>query len=90
MKNPGAGTPDAAELTNSQPAPYTGMEAPCTTLASSLHKNRMTRAISSGFGHCVKLAVGIAFRLAEVSMMLGRIEFTRTPVPDRRLHRKAP
>ena len=41
----------------------------------------MTRAISSGFGHFVKSAVGIAFRFASVSMMLGSIEFTRTPFP---------
>src|SRR6267154_3872898 len=53
------------------------------TLASSLHKNRMTRAMSSGFGHFEKSAVGMALRFAAVSMMLGRIEFTRTPLPFR-------
>ena len=37
--------------------------------------------MSSGFGHFAKSALGMAFRLASVSMMLGRIEFTRTPVP---------
>jgi hypothetical protein len=41
----------------------------------------MTRAMFSGFGHLEKSASGIAFRLACVSMMLGRIEFARTPVP---------
>ncbi|MBZ5512407.1 MAG: hypothetical protein LAN70_14725 [Acidobacteriia bacterium] len=30
--------------------PYTGTAAPWINLASSLHKNRITRAISSGFG----------------------------------------
>src|SRR5216684_5632772 len=51
------------------------------TLASSLHKNRMTRAMSCGFGHFEKSALGMALRFTSVSMMLGRIEFTRTPVP---------
>ena len=51
------------------------------TLASSLHKNVITRAISSGFGHFAKSAFGIAFRFAAVSMMLGSNEFTRTPLP---------
>jgi len=44
-------------------------------------QNRITRATSSGFGHFEKSAPGIACRLGSVSMMLGRIEFTRTPVP---------
>ena len=51
------------------------------TSASALHRNRMTRAIASGFGHLAKSAFGIALRLASVSMMLGKTEFTRTPVP---------
>ena len=34
-----------------QLSPYTGTTAPCTTLASSLHKNKLTCAISCGFGH---------------------------------------
>src|SRR2546429_3592424 len=51
------------------------------TLASSLHKNKMTRAMSWGFGHFEKSAFGIALRLASVSMMLGRMVFTRTPLP---------
>jgi hypothetical protein len=59
------------------------MAAPWMTLESSLHKNRMTRAISSGFGHFEKSAFGIALRFASVSMMLGRIVFTRTPLPFR-------
>ena len=37
------------------------------------------RAISSGLGHFEKSAVRIIFRLAGVSIMLGTIEFTRTP-----------
>ena len=37
--------------------------------------------MSSGFGHLAKSALGITFRFISVSMMLGRIEFTRTPVP---------
>jgi len=41
----------------------------------------MTRAMSSGFGHFAKSALGIAFRFTSVSMMLGKIEFTLTPVP---------
>src|SRR5438270_417718 len=51
------------------------------TLASSLHKNKMTRAMSSAFGHLVKSAFGMALRFGSVSMMLGRMLFTRTPVP---------
>jgi len=47
----------------------------------SLHKNKMTCARSSGFGHVEKSASGIACRFAAVSIMLGKIEFTRTPVP---------
>ena len=47
----------------------------------SLHKNKITCASSSGFGHAAKSAPGIACRFAGVSMMLGKIEFTRTPVP---------
>ncbi len=43
----------------------------------------VTLAMSSGFGHFAKSALGIAFRFASVSMMLGRTEFTRTPVPLR-------
>jgi hypothetical protein len=34
-----------------------------------------------GFGHVPNSASGIARRFAGVSMMLGRMEFTRTPVP---------
>src|SRR5713101_6589255 len=63
--------------------PYTGTAAPFMSFASSLHKNRMTRAMSSGFGHCVKSELGIALRFASVSMMLGSTELTRTPVPLR-------
>jgi hypothetical protein len=37
--------------------------------------------MSSGFGHFAKSASGIALRFAAVSMMLGKIEFARTPVP---------
>jgi hypothetical protein len=51
--------------------------------ASSLHKNRITRAMSSGFGHFVKSAFGMALRFASVSMTLGSMEFVRTPVPLR-------
>src|SRR5260370_23029153 len=65
----------------SQLFPYTGTAAPCTTAARSLHKNKITCAISSGFGHAAKSAFGIACRFTAVSMMLGRIEFTLTPVP---------
>src|SRR5260370_17864943 len=64
-----------------QLSPKTGIAAPRMTLASSLHKNRMTRAMSCGFGHFKKSAFGMALRFASVPMMLGRIEFTRTPVP---------
>jgi len=48
-------------------------------VALSLHKKRMTCAISSGFGHVAKSAFGIARLFVAVSMMLGRIEFTLTP-----------
>jgi hypothetical protein len=41
----------------------------------------MTWAMSSGFGHEAKSAFGIACRFAGVSMMLGRMELTLTPVP---------
>src|SRR6266404_4255440 len=34
-----------------QLSPYTGTAAPWISLASSLHKNKITRAMSSGFGH---------------------------------------
>ena len=59
----------------------TGGLGRAVTLASSLHKNRMTRAISSGFGHFAKSACGMALRLASVSMILGRTVFARTPLP---------
>src|SRR6266849_4515139 len=59
------------------------MAAPWMTLASSLQRNRMTRAISAGFGHLEKSAAGMALRLASVSIMLGRMEFTRMPLPFR-------
>src|SRR4030095_9235647 len=59
------------------------MDAPRITLASSLHKKRMPRAMSAGLGHFAKSALGMAFLLASVSMILGRTEFTRTPVPLR-------
>ena len=49
------------------------------TRDSSLHRKSTTRAISSGLGHFEKSAVRIIFRLAGVSIMLGTIEFTRTP-----------
>src|SRR6185436_6348563 len=59
------------------------MDAPRTTFASSLHRNRMTRAMSTGLGHFAKSALGMAFLLGSVSMILGSTEFTRTPVPLR-------
>ncbi len=43
----------------------------------------MTLAMSSGLGHLEKSALGMALRLAGVSMMLGRTELARTPVPRR-------
>jgi len=49
----------------------------------------MTRAMSSGLGQVEKSALGIAFRFAGVSMMLGKIEFTRTPVPLRSAARES-
>ena len=52
--------------------------------ASSLHRKRITFAISDGFGHFEKSAFGMAFRLASVSMMLGSTELTRTPVQPAR------
>src|SRR2546422_6535027 len=52
------------------------MAAPCTTRASSEHKKSITRAISSGFGHFEKSALGMAWRLAGVSKMLGTTELT--------------
>ena len=39
--------------------------------------------IARAFGHFAKSALGMALRFASVSMMLGRIEFARTPVPFR-------
>src|SRR5690348_6462276 len=51
------------------------------SLASSLDKNKITSAIASGVGHLLKSAFGIARRFAAVSMMLGRTELARTPVP---------
>jgi hypothetical protein len=57
------------------------MAAPWIVFALSHDKNKMTCAMSWGFGQVAKSASGIAFRFATVSMMLGRIEFTRTPVP---------
>ena len=45
--------------------------------------------MSSGFGQSAKSALGIALRLASVSMMLGRIEFTRTPLPFRSAARES-
>src|SRR4029453_7544581 len=66
-----------------QPLPYTGIAVPWIRRASSLHRKRMTRAISWGLGHFAKLALGIAFRFASVSMMFGRIVLARTPVPRR-------
>jgi len=39
--------------------------------------------MSAGLGHFAKSAVGIAFLLVSVSKILGRMEFTRTPVPLR-------
>src|SRR5579872_3095591 len=53
------------------------------TPASSLHKNKITFAMSFGLGHFVKSVPGMVLRLAAVSMMLGKIEFTRTPLPLR-------
>src|SRR2546426_6875162 len=52
------------------------MAAPCTTRASSEHKKSITRAISSGFGHFEQSALGMAWRLAGVSKMLGTTELT--------------
>src|SRR5579871_4652906 len=63
--------------------PNTGMAAPWITLAAGLERNKITRAISSGVGHFEKSAPGMAWRLAGVSMMLGRMELTRTPLPAR-------
>ena len=40
----------------------------------------MTWAMSSGLGQVAKSASGIALRFAGVSMILGKIEFARTPV----------
>ncbi len=48
----------------------------------------MTAARSSGLGHSSKSASGMAWRLAGVSMMLGRMELTRMPVPLRSLARE--
>ncbi len=58
--------------------PYTGTAAPFMSFASSLQKNRMARAMSSGFGHFAKSEFGMAFLFASVSMMLGSMEFART------------
>src|SRR5438045_8706012 len=66
-----------------QASPYTGTDASLISFASSQHKKRITRAISSGFGHLEKSAPGIALRLTAVSIMPGRTEFARTPVPLR-------
>ena len=43
--------------------------------------------MSSGFGHAAKLASGIAFRFAAVSMMLGQ---KPKPVDDNNLRKAAP
>ena len=64
-----------------QELPKPGMDAPWITLAASLHRKTITWAMSSGLGHFAKSALGIAFRFAWVSMMLGSTEFARTPVP---------
>src|SRR5579863_7108431 len=63
--------------------PYTGTDAPWISFASSLDRNRITAAISSGRGHLEKSAPGIALRLASVSIMLGSTVLARTPVPCR-------
>src|SRR5216683_4810755 len=68
--------PRRAQACPTQLFPYTGIAAPWITRASSEHKNRMTRAISSGLGHFEKSASGMAFRFTAVSMMLGKTEFT--------------
>ena len=41
----------------------------------------MTLAISTGLGYFVKSEPGMGLRFASVSMMLGSMEFARTPVP---------
>ena len=56
---------------------------PADDLSVLTAKNRMTRAMSAGLGHFAKSALGMAFLLGSVSMILGRTEFTRTPVPLR-------
>jgi hypothetical protein len=45
--------------------------------------------MSSGFGHFPKSALGIAFRFASVSMILGKIELRRTPLPFRSAARES-
>jgi hypothetical protein len=54
---------------------------PLVTAASSEHRKRTTRAISSGLTHVSKSASGIEARLAGVSITDGRIAFVRTPSP---------
>ena len=41
----------------------------------------MTPAVSSGLGHVVKSALGMALRFASAPMILGSTQFTRTPAP---------
>jgi hypothetical protein len=75
------------DITESEVTQLRGLNPPASvkpaldSYLKSLDKNRMTCARSSGFGHVLKSASGIACRFAGVSMMLGRMEFTRTPVP---------
>ena len=44
----------ACALRDPYALPYTGIDAPWMTFASALHRNTITRAMSSGFGHAAK------------------------------------
>jgi hypothetical protein len=64
-----------------QESPYTGTKAPLVMAAASPARNSITRATAAGCTHFVKSAVGIAVRLASVSIVDGSTAFTVTPVP---------
>src|SRR5262245_12493594 len=59
--------------------PYTGTTPPRVTRLSGEARNRMLAAPSSTFGHAAWSALGMAWRLAGVSIIDGATALTRIP-----------